>query len=106
MSNSTKRFVALYFLGSCLIVLLGTLVPSGNGPVVVFAKPWGASALEVVAKADGRIMVAPTATWFALSQSADSDFVQRLYQSGAGFVASSAVAYACARITGTPMETQ
>lgn len=87
-------------------MLLGSLMPSGNGPVVVFAKPWGTSALEVVAKAEGRLMSAPSTSWIALTEASDSGFVTRLYRAGAGFVASSAVAYACARLTGLSMESQ
>jgi len=87
-------------------MLFGVLMPSGNGPVLVVAKPWGVSAVEVIAKADGRLMAAPTASWFALTDAHGAAFVDRLYQAGAAFVASSTVAYACARMTGLSLERQ
>lgn len=87
-------------------MLLGSVMPSGAGPVVVFAKPWGAPAIEVVAKAGGQLMTAPSEAWIVLTDASDSAFVSRLYQAGAGFVASSTVAYACARLTGKSLESQ
>lgn len=106
MAQSTKRFAVLYFSGCCLIMLLGVLIPSGSGPVVVIAKPWGAPAVEVVANADGRLMHVPNVAWFALADGGRQDFVANLYQSGAAFVASSTVAYLCARLTGTSLESR
>ncbi|MEP3046752.1 MAG: hypothetical protein ABJL55_01785 [Roseibium sp.] len=104
MSKSTKGFAGFYFAGCCLLMILGFVVPSGHGPVLVFGKPWGASAIEVVAKAEGRIIFLNDATWVALTDATGSEFIANLYKSGAGFVASSAVAYACARLTGVDFE--
>lgn len=104
MARSAKRFAAFYFLGCTLLVLLGGLLPSGNGLVAVIAKPWGDSAIEVIARANGRIIFGQNASWVALTEATDQEFVARLYQSGAGFVASSAVAYACARLKGISLE--
>ncbi len=106
VTSSAKRFTAVYFLGSCAVMLLGSLMPTGNGPVVVFANPWGKSAVEVVAHANGTLMAAPLPSWVAMAEATDSGFISRLYQAGAGFVASSTVAYACARMSGTSWERQ
>ncbi|WP_297588017.1 hypothetical protein [Roseibium sp.] len=104
MSRSAKFFAATYFLGSCVLMLLGALMPSGNGLVAVIATPWGKPALEVVAQAEGRIIFVKDGTWVALTEVTDQEFIARLYKSGAGFVASSSVAYACARWIGVSLE--
>lgn len=103
MSKSTKGFAAVYFVGCCLVMILGFVIPSGHGPVLVFGKPWGSSAIEVVAKAEGRIIFLNDASWVAMTEATGSEFIASLYNSGAGFVASSAVAYACARLTGVDL---
>lgn len=103
MTKSAKRFAAAYFLGSCFVMLVGVLMPSSNGPFVVLAKPWGKSAVEVVANAEGTFIAAPS-SWIALTDSPDRAFVTRLYTAGAGFVASSTIAYACARLSGQSLE--
>lgn len=85
-------------------MLLGALVPGGKGMVAVIARPWGSSALEVVAKADGRIVFVGSGAWVVLTEAGDRDFIASLYDAGAGFVASSAVASACARLSGISLE--
>jgi len=104
MNRSAKIFAAVYFLGCCVLMLLGSLTPGGNGVVAVFAKPWGKPALEVIASAEGRIIFVRDGTWVALTVSSDKQFIDRLYEAGAGFVASSAIAAACARWTGVSLE--
>lgn len=104
MSRSVKIFATAYFLACSLLVSFASLVPSGDGPVAVFATPWGRSALEVIARADGRILHAGETPWVAVTEPTDREFVARLYQSGAGFVASTAVARACAALTGASWE--
>jgi len=104
MSRSTRLFAAAYFAGCCTLMLLGSLLPGGSGVVAVFAKPWGDTAMEVVARADGRIIFVRSGSWVVLTESRDRQFIDRLYRSGAGFVASSAVAAACARLTGISLE--
>ncbi|WP_296587551.1 hypothetical protein [Roseibium sp.] len=104
MARSARKFAAIYFLGCSLLVLGGSLLPSGNGFVAVFAKPWGESAVEVIARAEGRIIFGQNASWVALTEASDHEFIARLYRSGAGFVASSVVAYACARVKGVSLE--
>ncbi|WP_209016933.1 hypothetical protein [Roseibium aggregatum] len=104
MSGSTKAFAAAYFVGCCALMLLGSLLPGGGGVVAVFAKPWGDTAMEVVARSEGRIIFVRSGSWVVLTESKNQQFIDRLYQSGAGFVASSAVAAACARLTGVSLE--
>ncbi|GAB4528881.1 MAG: hypothetical protein Tsb0019_30780 [Roseibium sp.] len=104
MSRSAKVFAASYFLACSLVVVFASLVPSGDGPVAVFARPWGSTALEIIARADGRIVHVGDRSWIAVTEPTDREFVSRLYQSGAGFVASTAVARACAALTGASLE--
>ena len=104
MSRSAKIFAGAYFLGCCFLMLLGSLTPSGSGPVAVFAKPWGKPALEVIAGADGQIIFVRDGIWVALTDASDQQFIDRLYRAGAGFVASATVAYACASWSGVSLE--
>lgn len=104
MSPTAKLFAATYFLGCCLAMLAGSLLPSDKGLVAVFAKPWGESAAEIVAQADGRIIFVGDSAMVAITEVTDHAFIDRLYNSGAGFVASSAVASACARWSGLSLE--
>lgn len=104
MNRSAKIFAAAYFLGCCVLVLVASLTPGGKGPVAVFAMPWGKSALEVVAHAEGPIIFVNNGSWVALTESTDQQFINRLYEAGAGFVASSVIAMACARLSGVTLE--
>ncbi|MEL7529029.1 MAG: hypothetical protein AAFN16_24900 [Pseudomonadota bacterium] len=104
MSRFAKGFAAVYFLICSAIVLFASLVPSGTGPVAVFAKPWGKSAIEVVAAVEAPVIFVRNGSWIALTESTDQELVSRLYEAGAGFVASSAVAMACARLSGLSLE--
>jgi len=104
MTRSAKIFAGAYFLGCCSLMLLASLAPGGKGPVAVFAKPWGKPAMEVIAGAEGQIIFIRDGTWVALTESPDPQFIDRLYRAGAGFVASTAVAYACARWSGVSLE--
>ncbi|MEM8703172.1 MAG: hypothetical protein AAGF82_15205 [Pseudomonadota bacterium] len=104
MSRFAKGFAAVYFLMCSAVVLSGSLMPSGAGPVAVFAKPWGKSAVEVIAAAEAPVIFVRDGSWIALTDATDTELVSRLYQAGAGFVASSAVAMACARLAGLSLE--
>ena len=104
MNRSEKTFAAAYFLGCCVLMLLGSMVPGGQGPVAVFAAPWGKPAMEVIAHAEGRIIFIRDESWVALTDASDRQSVDRLYEAGAGFVASALVAAACARWTGVSLE--
>ena len=104
MSRFAKGFAAVYFVMCSAVVLSGTLMPSGVGPVAVFAKPWGKSAIEVVAAAEAPVIFVRDGSWIALTESSDTKLVSRLYEAGAGFVASSAIAIACARLSGLSLE--
>lgn len=87
-------------------MLAGALMPKGSGPVLVIAKPWGASAIEVVAEADGRLVSALNMSWFVLADGEQQDFIASLYRSGAAIVTAPAIAYACARVAGIPLESR
>ncbi|POF34369.1 hypothetical protein [Roseibium marinum] len=100
MTSSAKIFAAAYFLGACILMSLGVLLPGGKGLVAVFAKPGGLTAAEVIARADGPVIFVRDGSWVALTESEDHEFIARLYRAGAGFVASSAVAQVCARWNG------
>ncbi len=104
MSRFAKLFAAVYFLICSAVVLSASLTPSGAGPVAVFAKPWGKSAVEVIAATEAPVIFVRNGTWIALTESTDTELVSRLYDAGAGFVASSAVAMACARLSGLSLE--
>lgn len=104
MTRSVKVFASVYFLACSFLVSLAAVIPAGDGPVAVFASPWGSSALEVVARTDGSIVHVGNGAWVAVTASSEGDFVARLYQAGAGFVASTAVARACAALSGAPLE--
>jgi hypothetical protein len=105
VTRSAKRFAAAYFTACCVLISLATALPSGNGGrLAVFASPFGGSAIEVIARAGGRIVHAGSTPWIAVTEQSDPDLIARLYQSGAGFVASGAVAQACAGWTGVSGE--
>lgn len=104
MSRFAKCFAVVYFLICGAVMLSASLVPTGAGPVAVFAKPWGKSAIEVVAATEAPVIFVRNGSWIALTQSTDKELVSRLYEAGAGFVASSAVAMACARLSGLSLE--
>ncbi|MBO6754826.1 MAG: hypothetical protein JJ902_00735 [Roseibium sp.] len=77
-------------------MVFASLHPAEGGRVAVFAAPWSdRTAVEVIAAAGGPILTTDARGWIAVSESPDSDFVQHLYGSGAGFVASALVAAAC-----------
>ncbi|GAB2186008.1 hypothetical protein [Roseibium sp. LAB1] len=104
MSRTAKIFAAGYFLASCLLMLIGVLVPAGDGPVAVFARPWGDSAITVIARSGGPVLFIGDRSWVALTEAGDQQSIANLYRSGAGFVASSFVAQACARLSGASLE--
>lgn len=105
MSRSAKIFGTAYFTACCLLVLVASVVPSGaGGQVAVFASPWSGPAIEIVARAEGRIVHTGRFSWIAVTEQTDPDLVGRLYRSGAGFVASALVARACAALARVPLE--
>lgn len=104
MSRSAKIFAVVYFAACSVLVSLASVIPAGDGPVAVFASPWGGSPLDVIARADGRIVHVGNASWVAVTEPTDQDFIARLYRAGAGFVASTAVASACAALSGGSLE--
>lgn len=85
-------------------MLLAELIPGDAGPVAVVAFPWGKPSFEVIAQAEGGIVFVQDGSWIAVTQSPGQEFVERLYEAGAGFVASAAVARACAGWSGVTLE--
>ncbi|GAA0779959.1 hypothetical protein E1180_06455 [Roseibium denhamense] len=104
MTQSAKRFAAFYFLGCCLLMVFASLAPHKSGLVLVVSKPWGDPAAEVISRAGGRIVFIEGTTWLAVADGTDQAFVSKLYAAGAGFVASSLIAQACARLNGISLE--
>jgi len=87
------RFAAIYFGAACFIMVFASLHPGASGRVAVFAAPWApVSAAQIVVRSGGPIISTDSTGWIAVSEAAAPDFVERLYQNGAGFVASAAVA--------------
>jgi hypothetical protein len=68
----------------------------------VIALPWAedGAALRIVAAADGRVIGASHGGEIAVATSAGSDFVTRLYQSGAALVLDGTALSACLSLTG------
>ena len=86
-------------------MLSAATIPSGKGIVAVFSNPWGRPAIEVIARAGGPIVSGTQGSWVALTEADGDQFIDRLYRSGAGFVASALVARACAGLSGLSLET-
>ncbi len=103
MARSAWSFAVTCFLACCVLMLTASLVPGSRGIVAVFARPGGDTALQIVASAGGRIVLVPASSWIAVTEVTDAGLVDRLYQSGAGFVASSVVAQLCARWNGATL---
>ena len=104
MSRSAKIFATGYFLASCLLMLVGSLMPAREGPVAVFAWPWGESAVSVIARSGGPVLFVGDRSWVVLTEAGEQQSIANLYRSGAGFVASSFIAQACARLSGVSLE--
>jgi hypothetical protein len=104
VSRSGKVFVAGYFLASCVLMLVGALAPAHEGPVAVFAWPWGDSAVSVIARSGGPVVFVGDRNWVALTEAGEQQTIASLYRSGAGFVASSFIAQACARLGAVSLE--
>lgn len=94
----SKRFVATYFTGACIVMLFAGMHPGGEGKVAVFAGPWSDPAPQIVVNAGGEIVSTDSAGWMAVTESDGEGLVGRLYASGAVFVASSVVVGACAGV--------
>jgi len=78
------------------------LAPKPGAPVAVIALPWAedGAALRIVAAADGVVLGAAHAGGVAIATSVGSDFVKRLYQSGAALVVDGAALATCLSIAG------
>jgi len=105
VTRSAKIFGTAYFTACCMLILVTSVLPAGKGgPVAVFASPWSGPAIEIVAKANGRIVHVGRTPWIAVTEQTDPDLIARLYRAGAGFVASAIVARACAALADVQLE--
>ncbi len=89
---------SLVALNAALIIVVLVAValsPPANGPVAVFVSPWGGSAAEIVARADGRLVAAGGFPWVVIANSDGTGFVQRLYDAGAWLVSDPRLAVGC-----------
>jgi hypothetical protein len=96
----SKRFVATYFSGACIVMVFAGMQPGSEGKVAVFAGPWSDPAPQIVVNAGGEIVSTDSFGWMAVTEVSGEGLVGRLYASGAVFVASSVVAQACAGVLG------
>lgn len=78
------------------------LAPKTGAPVAVVAPPWAADgeAVRIVAAADGVVVDATRRGGIAIATSVATDFIARLYQSGASVVIDAAALTACLSIAG------
>ncbi|MTI42498.1 hypothetical protein E1178_02635 [Roseibium hamelinense] len=77
------------------MVLVG-LLPGREGPVAVFASPFGSGTVyEVLAKSGGSLISAAPSGWVAVIDRNGTASNSELYAAGAFFVASSAIASTC-----------
>jgi hypothetical protein len=94
-SGSSSRKILLNAVVIAAALFVTVAVPTGKGPVAVFAAPWSASAAEIVARAGGQLVAAGGSPHIIMAISADDDFVRRLYQAGAILVADPKLAIGC-----------
>jgi hypothetical protein len=80
------------------------LVPKAGTPVAVIAAPWAddGAAVRIVAAADGFVLGTTGRGGVAIATSAASDFIDRLYQSGASVVVDAGALSACLALAGAP----
>jgi hypothetical protein len=80
------------------------LAPKAGAPVAVIAAPWAedGAAVRIVAAADGFVLGATGRGGVAIAASEASDFIARLYQSGASVVVDAGALSACLRLAGEP----
>lgn len=83
-----------------LVPLAATLAPRAGEPVVVVAPFAAASAIGVMARADGRLLAASRLDALVIADSENPEFIDRLYKAGAWLVISGRLLTGCARITG------
>ena len=78
------------------------LAPKAGAPVAVIASPWAidGEALRIVAAADGFVLATTGRGGVAIATSAATDFITRLYQSGASVVIDAGALSACLSLAG------
>ena len=81
---------------------MAALTPKADAPVAVIASPFAddGAAIRIVAAADGFVLGTTGRGGVAIATSSASDFVARLYQSGASVVVDAGVLSACLALAG------
>jgi hypothetical protein len=87
-----------------LLPAAAALTPKAGAPVAVIAPPFAddGAAVRIVAAADGFVLGATGRGGVAIATSAASDFIARLYQSGASVVVDAGALSACLALAGEP----
>ena len=87
-----------------LLPAAAALTPKAGAPVAVIASPFArdGAAVRIVAAADGFVLGTTGRGGVAVATSAATDFIARLYQSGASIVVDASVLSACLSIAGEP----
>ncbi|MBO0345620.1 hypothetical protein [Roseibium limicola] len=91
----SRRFIASYFIGACLVMILAAVQPGPGEAVVVVSSPWGVPAAEVVARAGGRIVSTSPGGWVAVSMEGAQSSIGQYYSAGAMAVMSAKVWQSC-----------
>jgi hypothetical protein len=80
------------------------LAPKAGAPVAVIASPFAddGAAIRIVAAADGFVLGTTGRGGVAIATSTASDFIARLYQSGASVVVDAGALSACLALAGEP----
>ena len=79
------------------LILLGN--PAVGRPVAVVASPWASPlhAVEMISRADGRLLRSTALPWVSIAVFEEPDFVSRLWRLGAWLTVDAATAEACFR---------
>ncbi|KZL05413.1 hypothetical protein PsAD2_04338 [Pseudovibrio axinellae] len=87
----------VFFALTAAVFLAQSLPGKELEQVVVFVSPFSerTRAVQVVAEAGGQLMNTGFWSWIVLANSQNSDFIEKLYTSGAWFVGSGEVFSAC-----------
>jgi hypothetical protein len=95
MSWGSSRKILINAALIALAFVITTALPSGNGPVAVFAAPWSDNAAEIASRAGGKLVVTGRSDRIVVAISDNDDFVGRLYRSGAILVTDPRYAVGC-----------
>lgn len=101
-SGSVSRISCLmlagYFGIVCVLMCAAILAPVAGRPVAVFAGMGPATAVEVIARANGQLLASSEAGFVAVAQTGDAAAIDALYSAGAWLVTAAWFASACATL--------